>query len=37
MIVMAITVIIAVVGTTLACYNTAVRVTAGMAEDRELA
>ena len=36
MIVMAITVIIAVVGTTLACYNTAVRVTAGMAEDREL-
>jgi basic amino acid/polyamine antiporter, APA family len=36
MIIMAITVIIAVVGTTLACYNTAVRVTAGMAEDREL-
>ncbi len=36
MIIMAITVAIAVVGTTLACYNTAVRVTAGMAEDREL-
>ncbi len=36
MIIMACTVIIAVVGTTLACYNTAVRVTAGMAEDREL-
>jgi APA family basic amino acid/polyamine antiporter len=36
MICMSITVIIAVIGTTLACYNTAVRVTAGMAEDREL-
>lgn len=36
MIIMACTVIIAVFGTTLACYNTAVRVTAGMAEDREL-
>ena len=36
MIIMSITVAIAVVGTTLACYNTAVRVTAGMAEDREL-
>ena len=36
MIVMAITVIIAVVGTTLSCINTAVRVTNGMAEDREL-
>ncbi|HTB21243.1 MAG TPA: amino acid permease [bacterium] len=30
------TVIIAVLGTTLACMNTAVRVTSGMAEDREL-
>jgi amino acid transporter len=36
MIIMAITVVIAVIGTTLACMNTAVRVTAGMAEDREL-
>jgi basic amino acid/polyamine antiporter, APA family len=36
MIIMSITVAIAVLGTTLACYNTAVRVTAGMAEDREL-
>lgn len=36
MIIMAITVLIAIVGTTLACMNTAVRVTAGMAEDREL-
>ena len=36
MITIAITVIIAVVGTTLACMNTAVRVTNGMADDREL-
>jgi nitrogen regulatory protein PII len=36
MLVMAITVIIAVLGTTLSCINTAVRVTNGMAEDREL-
>jgi len=36
MITMAITVVIAVVGTTLSCINTAVRVTNGMAEDREL-
>jgi len=36
MIVMAITVGIAVIGTTLSCINTAVRVTNGMAEDREL-
>ena len=36
MITMAITVAIAVVGTTLSCMNTAVRVTCGMAEDREL-
>lgn len=36
MISMAITVAIAVVCTTLACMNTAVRVTFGMAEDREL-
>jgi nitrogen regulatory protein PII len=36
MITMAITVAIAVIGTTLACINTAVRVTNGMAEDREL-
>jgi len=36
MLIMAFTVAIAVIGTTLACYNTAVRVTAGMAEDREL-
>ena len=36
MITMAITVGIAVVGTTLSCMNTAVRVTCGMAEDREL-
>jgi len=36
MITMAITVAIAVVGTTLACMNTAIRVTCGMAEDREL-
>lgn len=32
----AVTVIIAVIGTTLSCINTAVRVTNGMAEDREL-
>jgi len=32
----AVTVAIAVVGTTLSCMNTAVRVTCGMAEDREL-
>lgn len=36
MLVMACTVIIAVLGTTLSCINTAVRVTNGMAEDREL-
>jgi APA family basic amino acid/polyamine antiporter len=36
MISMAVTVAIAVVGTTLACMNTAIRVTCGMAEDREL-
>src|ERR1019366_7242759 len=36
MISIAITVGIAVVGTTLSCMNTAVRVTCGMAEDREL-
>lgn len=36
MITMAITVAIAVVGTTLSCMNTAMRVSAGMAEDREL-
>jgi APA family basic amino acid/polyamine antiporter len=36
MITMGITVVIAIIGTTLACMNTAVRVTAGMAEDREL-
>ncbi len=36
MLVMAATVAIAVIGTTLACLNTAVRVTTGMAEDREL-
>jgi amino acid transporter/nitrogen regulatory protein PII len=34
--IMAATVVIAVIGTTLACINTAVRVTNGMAEDREL-
>ena len=34
--IMAFTVLIAVVGTTLACVNTAVRVTTGMAEQREL-
>lgn len=36
MITMAITVAIAIVGTTLSCMNTAMRVTAGMADDREL-
>jgi amino acid transporter len=36
MIVMALTVAIAIFGTTLSCINTAVRVTNGMAEDREL-
>ncbi len=36
MLIMAATVAIAVIGTTLACLNTAVRVTTGMAEDREL-
>jgi amino acid transporter len=36
MISMAVTVAIAIVGTTLSCMNTAVRVTCGMAEDREL-
>jgi len=36
MITIAITVAIAVIGTTLSCMNTAVRVTCGMAEDREL-
>jgi len=36
MLIMAATVAIAVIGTTLACINTAVRVTTGMAEDREL-
>jgi nitrogen regulatory protein PII/amino acid transporter len=36
MITIALTVAIAVIGTTLSCMNTAVRVTCGMAEDREL-
>ena len=36
MLVMAVTVAIAVIGTTLSCMNTAVRVTNGMAADREL-
>ncbi len=36
MITMAVTVAIAIIGTTLSCMNTAVRVTNGMAEDREL-
>jgi nitrogen regulatory protein PII len=36
MITMAITVAIAVVGTTLSCMNTAIRISCGMAEDREL-
>jgi basic amino acid/polyamine antiporter, APA family len=36
MISMAVTVAIAIVGTTLSCMNTAMRVTCGMADDREL-
>jgi amino acid transporter len=36
MITMAVTVAIALVGTTLSCMNTAMRITCGMAEDREL-
>jgi amino acid transporter len=36
MITMAVTVVIAIIGTTLSCMNTAVRVSNGMAEDREL-
>jgi APA family basic amino acid/polyamine antiporter len=36
MVTMAVTVAIAIIGTTLSCMNTAVRVTCGMAEDREL-
>ena len=36
MVTIALTVAIAVIGTTLSCMNTAVRVTCGMAEDREL-
>ena len=36
MITMAVTVAIAIVGTTLSCMNTAMRVSCGMAEDREL-
>jgi APA family basic amino acid/polyamine antiporter len=36
MITMSITVAIAIIGTTLSCMNTAVRVSAGMAEDREV-
>lgn len=36
MITMAVTVAIAIIGTTLSCMNTAVRVTCGMAEHREL-
>ncbi|MDD5773400.1 MAG: amino acid permease [bacterium] len=36
MITMALTVAIAIIGTTLSCMNTAIRVTAGMADDREL-
>jgi amino acid transporter len=36
MITMAVTVAIAIIGTTLSCMNTAMRVTCGMAEDREL-
>ncbi len=36
MITMAVTVAIAIVGTTLSCMNTAVRISNGMAEDREL-
>ncbi len=36
MITMAVTVAIAIVGTTLSCLNTAVRISCGMSEDREL-
>lgn len=36
MITIAITVAIAIIGTTLSCMNTAMRISAGMAEDREL-
>jgi amino acid transporter len=36
MITMAVTVAIAIVGTTLSCMNTAIRISAGMAADREL-
>ena len=36
MITIAITVVIAIIGTTLSCMNTAVRISNGMAEDREL-
>ena len=36
MVTMAVTVGIAIIGTTLSCMNTAMRVTCGMAEDREL-
>lgn len=36
MMTMAVTVVIAVIGTTLSCMNTAVRITCGMAEDLEL-
>jgi len=36
MVTMAVTVAIAIIGTTLSCMNTAVRVSCGMAEDREL-
>ncbi|MGD0819423.1 MAG: amino acid permease [Desulfomonilia bacterium] len=36
MITMAVTVVIAIIGTTLSCMNTAIRVSAGMAGDREL-
>jgi amino acid transporter len=36
MVTMAVTVAIAIIGTTLSCMNTAIRVTNGMAEDREL-
>jgi len=36
MVTMAVTVAIAIIGTTLSCMNTAIRVTCGMAEDREL-
>ncbi len=36
MMTMAVTVVIAVIGTTLSCMNTAIRITCGMAEDLEL-